>query len=50
MPGKPGVYKAVVFLRSHFQLDELSISMRLEHFQIELMTTSVGKRRLRFFC
>jgi type VI secretion system protein ImpC len=29
MPGKPGIYRAVVFLRPHFQLDELSISMRL---------------------
>lgn len=27
--GKPGVYKAVAFLRPHFQLDELTISMRL---------------------
>ena len=27
--GKPGVYKAVAFLRPHFQLDELSISLRL---------------------
>jgi type VI secretion system protein ImpC len=29
MPGKPGIYRAVVFLRPHFQLGELSISMRL---------------------
>ena len=29
VPGKPGVYRAVAFLRPHFQLDELSISMRL---------------------
>jgi type VI secretion system protein ImpC len=29
MPGKPGVYRAVAFLRPHFQLDELSISLRL---------------------
>ncbi|PWT79985.1 MAG: type VI secretion system contractile sheath small subunit [Acidobacteria bacterium] len=29
IPGKPGVYKAVVFLRPHFQLEELSISMRM---------------------
>ncbi len=28
-PGKPGVYKAVAFLRPHFQLDELSVSLRL---------------------
>ena len=27
--GKPGVYKAVSFLRPHFQLDELSVSLRL---------------------
>ena len=27
--GKPGVYKAAAFLRPHFQLDELSISLRL---------------------
>jgi type VI secretion system protein ImpC len=27
--GKPGVYRAVVFLRPHFQLDELSVSLRL---------------------
>ncbi len=29
VPGKPGVYKAVSFLRPHFQLDELSVSLRL---------------------
>jgi type VI secretion system protein ImpC len=28
-PGKPGVYKAVCFLRPHFQLDELSVSLRM---------------------
>ena len=28
-PGKPGAYRAVAFLRPHFQLDELSVSMRL---------------------
>lgn len=27
--GRPGVYKAVAFLRPHFQLDELSVSLRL---------------------
>lgn len=27
--GKPGVYKAVAFLRPHYQLDELAISLRL---------------------
>ncbi|MDR1063548.1 MAG: type VI secretion system contractile sheath large subunit [Azoarcus sp.] len=29
VPGKPGVYYAVAFLRPHFQLDELTISLRL---------------------
>jgi type VI secretion system protein ImpC len=29
VPGKPGVYRAVSFLRPHFQLDELSVSLRL---------------------
>jgi type VI secretion system protein ImpC len=29
IPGKPGCYRAVSFLRPHFQLDELTISMRL---------------------
>ena len=28
-PGKPGAYRAVAFLRPHFQLDELSVSLRL---------------------
>ena len=28
-PDKPGAYRAVAFLRPHFQLDELSVSMRL---------------------
>jgi type VI secretion system protein ImpC len=27
--GKPGVYRAVAFLRPHFQLDELTISLRM---------------------
>ncbi|HEV2522870.1 MAG TPA: type VI secretion system contractile sheath large subunit [Candidatus Acidoferrales bacterium] len=27
--GKPGVYRAVAFLRPHFQLDELTMSLRL---------------------
>ena len=27
--GKPGVYRAVAFLKPHFQLDELTMSMRL---------------------
>jgi len=29
VPGKPGAYRAVAFLRPHFQLDELSASLRL---------------------
>jgi type VI secretion system protein ImpC len=29
VPGKPGCYRAVAYLRPHFQLDELSASLRL---------------------
>ena len=29
IPGKPGCYTAVVFLKPHFQLDELTVSIRL---------------------
>ena len=29
IPGKPGAYRAVAFLKPHFQLDELSVSLRL---------------------
>lgn len=29
IPGKPGAYTAVAFLKPHFQLDELNISLRL---------------------
>jgi type VI secretion system protein ImpC len=29
IPGKPGCYKAVVFLKPHFQLEELTTSIRL---------------------
>src|SRR5436309_3774566 len=29
IPGKPGCYRAVVFLKPHFQLDELPVSIRL---------------------
>ena len=29
IPGKPGCYSAVVFLKPHFQLDELTVSLRL---------------------
>ena len=29
VPGKPGVFRATVFLRPHFQLEELSASIRL---------------------
>jgi type VI secretion system protein ImpC len=28
-PGKPGVYRAVAYLKPHFQLDELNVSLRL---------------------
>ncbi len=27
--GKPGAYRAVAFMKPHFQLEELSVSMRL---------------------
>lgn len=29
VPGRPGAYRAVAFLRPHYQLDELSVSLRL---------------------
>jgi type VI secretion system protein ImpC len=29
VPGKPGAYRAVAFLKPHFQLDELAVSLRL---------------------
>jgi type VI secretion system protein ImpC len=29
VPGKPGCYEAVAHLRPHYQLDELSVSLRL---------------------
>jgi type VI secretion system protein ImpC len=29
VPGKPGSYRAVAFLRPHFQLEELNVSMRM---------------------
>ena len=29
IPGKPGAYRAVAFLRPHFQLETLTTSMRL---------------------
>ncbi len=29
IPGKPGAYRAVAFLKPHFQLDELGVSLRL---------------------
>ena len=29
IPGKPGCYKAIAFLRPHFQLEELTVSLRL---------------------
>jgi len=29
VPGKPGAYRAIAFLRPHFQLEELTVSLRL---------------------
>lgn len=29
VPGRPGVYRAISFVRPHFQLDELTVSLRL---------------------
>jgi type VI secretion system protein ImpC len=29
VPGKPGAYRCVAFMKPHFQLDELTVSMRL---------------------
>ena len=29
IPGKPGAYRAIAFLKPHFQLDELTVSLRL---------------------
>ena len=29
IPGKPGAYRAIAYLRPHFQLDEMAVSMRL---------------------
>lgn len=29
IPGKPGAYRATAYMRPHFQLDELTVSMRL---------------------
>jgi type VI secretion system protein ImpC len=29
IPGKPGCYRAVAFLKPHFMLDELTVSLRL---------------------
>jgi type VI secretion system protein ImpC len=29
VPGEPGVYRATVFLKPHFQLEELTASIRL---------------------
>jgi type VI secretion system protein ImpC len=29
VPDKPGAYKAVAYLRPHFQLDEITVSLRL---------------------
>ena len=40
--GKPGTYIAVMFIRPHFQLDELSVSLRLV---VELPTRPNGIRQ-----
>lgn len=29
VPGKPGAYRAVAYLRPHFQMDEISVSLRM---------------------
>jgi type VI secretion system protein ImpC len=29
VPGKPGAYTAIAYLRPHFQLEELNVSLRL---------------------
>jgi type VI secretion system protein ImpC len=29
IPGKPGAYRAVAFLKPHFQLDEINVSLRM---------------------
>jgi len=29
IPGKPGAYRAISYLRPHFQLDEIDVSLRL---------------------
>ena len=29
VPGKPGAYQATVFLRPHFQMEEMTASIRL---------------------
>ena len=29
VPGKPGAYQAIAYMRPHFQLDEITVSMRL---------------------
>jgi type VI secretion system protein ImpC len=29
IPGKPGAYRAIAYLRPHFQLDEMQVSLRL---------------------
>ncbi|CAN0515149.1 unnamed protein product, partial [Phaeothamnion confervicola] len=29
VPGKPGSYRAIAYLRPHFQLEELTVSLRL---------------------
>jgi type VI secretion system protein ImpC len=29
VPGKPGVYRAIAYLRPHFQLEDLTVSLRV---------------------
>ncbi|RPJ58683.1 MAG: type VI secretion system contractile sheath large subunit, partial [Acidobacteria bacterium] len=29
IPGKPGAYRAIAYLKPHFQLDEIDVSLRL---------------------
>jgi hypothetical protein len=37
-------------MKIHAAVDALGNPIRLEHFQIELMATSIGRRRRRDFC
>jgi type VI secretion system protein ImpC len=29
IPGKPGAYRAIAYMKPHFQLDEIDVSLRL---------------------